>query len=60
ARLNVIDILNKSPQGFTVSQFREHLGITRKHAVPLLEALDNRGITKRSGDLRVGGARLAN
>jgi len=52
--------LNKSPQGFTVSQFREHLGITRKHAVPLLEALDNRGITKRSGDLRVGGARLAN
>ncbi|MCX6532221.1 MAG: SelB C-terminal domain-containing protein, partial [Actinobacteria bacterium] len=43
ARLNVIDILNKSPQGFTVSQFREHLGITRKHAVPLLEALDNRG-----------------
>ncbi|NBS00508.1 MAG: hypothetical protein EBT42_09165, partial [Actinobacteria bacterium] len=34
-------------------------GITRKHAVPLLEALDSRAITKRSGDLRVGGARLA-
>ena len=59
ARLNVIEILNQSPNGFTVSQFREHLGITRKHAVPLLEALDSRGITKRLDDLRVGGARLA-
>ena len=59
ARLNVIEILNQRPNGFTVSQFREHLGITRKHAVPLLEALDGRGITKRLDDLRVGGARLA-
>ena len=59
ARQNVIEILNQSPNGFTVSQFREHLGITRKHAVPLLEALDSRGITKRLDDLRVGGARLA-
>ncbi|MSW12932.1 MAG: selenocysteine-specific translation elongation factor, partial [Actinobacteria bacterium] len=58
ARLNVIEILNQSPNGFTVSQFREYLGITRKHAVPLLEALDSRGITKRLDDLRVGGARL--
>jgi len=58
ARLKVIEILNQSPNGFTVSQFREHLGITRKHAVPLLEALDSRGITKRMDDLRVGGARL--
>ncbi len=59
ARHFVIEILNQSPNGFTVSQFREHLGITRKHAVPLLEALDSRGITKRLDDLRVGGARLA-
>ena len=59
ARLKVIEILNQSPNGFTVSQFREYLGITRKHAVPLLEALDSRGITKRLDDLRVGGARLA-
>jgi len=58
ARLKVIEILNQNPNGFTVSQFREHLGITRKHAVPLLEALDSRGITKRLDDLRVGGARL--
>ena len=58
ARQEVLKILRQLPQGFTVSQFRESLGITRKHAVPLLEALDRRAITKRSGDLRVGGARL--
>ncbi|GBL20638.1 selenocysteine-specific elongation factor [Acidimicrobiaceae bacterium] len=60
ARHKVVEILNQNPNGFTVSQFREHLGITRKHAVPLLEALDRRGITRRTDDLRVGGARLAN
>jgi selenocysteine-specific elongation factor len=58
ARLNVQKILQQHSNGFTVSQFRENLGITRKHAVPLLEALDRRAITKRNGDLRVGGARL--
>lgn len=58
ARLNVQKILQQHPNGFTVSQFRENLGITRKHAVPLLEALDRRAITKRNGDLRIGGARL--
>lgn len=58
ARLNVQKILQQHPNGFTVSQFRESLGITRKHAVPLLEALDRRAITKRNADLRVGGARL--
>jgi selenocysteine-specific elongation factor len=58
ARKKVLEILQQHTQGFTVSQFREYLGITRKHAVPLLEALDRRAITKRSGDLRVGGARL--
>lgn len=58
ARQAVKQILAQNPQGFTVSQFRESLAITRKHAVPLLEALDRRAITKRSGDLRVGGARL--
>ena len=59
ARQIVLKILQSSPQGFTVSQFRESMGITRKHAVPLLEALDRRAITKRFGDLRVGGARLS-
>ncbi|CAN5869286.1 selenocysteine-specific translation elongation factor [soil metagenome] len=37
---------------FTVSEFRRLLGITRKHAVPLLEYFDREGITLRTGDQR--------
>ena len=51
-------LLTDHPDGFTVSQFREHLGITRKHAVPLASALDARGITRRRGDVRIAGPRL--
>ena len=45
------------PAGFTVSQLRAELGITRKHAVPLAACLDRRGWTRRSGDLRLPGPR---
>jgi len=51
-------LLESHPDGFTVSQLREHLGITRKHAVPLASALDSRGITRRRGDVRIAGPRL--
>lgn len=51
-------LLQVHPQGFAVSQFREALQITRKHAVPLIEYLDQQGITRRRGDLRLAGARL--
>jgi len=44
-----------SPDGFTVSQLREHLAITRKHAVPLAECLDKMGLTRRTGDRRLPG-----
>jgi selenocysteine-specific elongation factor len=44
--------------GFTVSEFRESAGITRKHAIPLLTELDARGITRRRGDRRIAGPRL--
>lgn len=54
----VRDLLRDHPHGFTVSQFREALQITRKHAVPLIEYLDQQGITRRHGDLRLAGARL--
>jgi selenocysteine-specific elongation factor len=37
----------------TVSQIREHLNITRKYAVPILEKLDELGITRREGDKRM-------
>jgi selenocysteine-specific elongation factor len=38
--------------GITVSAFRESLGTTRRYAVPMLEWLDRRGVTRRDGDLR--------
>ncbi len=34
------------------ADLKEAMGISRKYAIPLLEALDDRGITKRDGDLR--------
>lgn len=37
---------------WTVADFRDHAGISRKHAVPLLEWLDAEGITRRTGDTR--------
>lgn len=51
-------LLQIHSDGFTLSQFRDALGITRKHAVPLASELDSRGITRRRGDLRIAGPRL--
>ncbi|MDH4221984.1 MAG: selenocysteine-specific translation elongation factor [candidate division Zixibacteria bacterium] len=48
-------IKEKGPS--TVSQLREYLNITRKYAVPILEKLDELGITQREGDKRVLGNR---
>jgi len=52
------DLLVESPEGFTVSQFRERSGTTRKWALPLVAELDHRGVTRRREDLRVAGPRL--
>jgi selenocysteine-specific elongation factor len=41
-----------SPDGLTVSRFRELLGTTRKYALPILGFFDERGITRRDGDVR--------
>ena len=41
------------PEEFTVSEFREVYGVSRKYAVPLLEWLDRRSHTIRRGDVRV-------
>jgi selenocysteine-specific elongation factor len=43
-----------------VGEMREQWGITRKHAVPLFEFFDQRGITSRAGDIRSAGPRLSN
>jgi len=44
--------------GFTVSTFKDQLGVSRKHAIPICEYLDREGYTRRQGDLRTAGARL--
>ncbi|MDG2159828.1 MAG: selenocysteine-specific translation elongation factor [Acidimicrobiales bacterium] len=51
-------LLAESPEGFTVSEFREAAGNTRKHAMPLLARLDGTGVTRRRGDVRIAGPRL--
>jgi len=58
AALAAARLLAEHPAGFTVSQFRETLGVTRKHAMPLAAELDARGITRRRDDLRIAGPRL--
>ncbi|MDP2289742.1 MAG: selenocysteine-specific translation elongation factor [Actinomycetota bacterium] len=58
AALVAAQLLRAEPQGFTMSQFREALGNTRKHAVPLGTELDARGITRRRGDARIAGPKL--
>ncbi len=51
-------LLSANPEGFTMSQFREALGNTRKHAVPLATELDARGITRRREEVRIAGPKL--
>ncbi len=58
ARIAAAQLLAAHPDGFTMSQFREALGVTRKHAVPIATELDARGITRRRGDVRIAGPRL--
>ena len=54
----VAEILKSQPQGFTVAEIRERLSTTRKYILPLLALLDQKGITRRQGDLRTPGPRL--
>ena len=38
---------------FTVGEFKEWTGVSRKYAIPLLEYLDRERITRREGDARL-------
>ncbi len=40
------------PDEFTVAEFRDAAGLSRKYAVPILEWADREGLTVRRGDLR--------
>jgi selenocysteine-specific elongation factor len=52
AAAELAELSDRRPEGFTVSEAREVLGTTRKWAVPLLQLLDESGITVRDGDRR--------
>ena len=52
----VLELLwNADLEGFTVADLRDALGVTRKHALPLVNCLDQMRITRRVGDRRVRG-----
>jgi selenocysteine-specific elongation factor len=51
-------LLSADPAGFTVAQFRDRTGASRKYALPLVAELDARGVTRRRDDLRIAGPRL--
>ena len=42
----------------SVAEIRDHWGITRKHAIPLLEFCDKSKITLRNGDIRTQGTNM--
>jgi selenocysteine-specific elongation factor len=54
----VAGLLAAQPEGVTVAEVREALGTSRKYALPLLNRLDATGVTRRRGDVRIGGPRL--
>ncbi len=48
----IVEILRSLPDGFTVSDFRDAAGLSRKYAVPILEWTDRESMTIRNGDVR--------
>lgn len=52
------ELVGAEPSGFTVAQFRDATGASRKFALPLLAELDKSGVTRRRDDVRIGGPRL--
>lgn len=59
AAAEVRRLLAAEPGGVPVSAIRQALGTTRRFALPLVAHLDATGVTRRRGDLRVAGPRLA-
>jgi selenocysteine-specific elongation factor len=58
ASLVAARLLTEHPDGFTVAQFRDVTGASRKFVLPLVSELDKRGVTRRRDDVRIAGARL--
>jgi selenocysteine-specific elongation factor len=47
------DLATLKGERFSVAEFKQRAGISRKYAIPLLEYLDREKITRREGDQRV-------
>jgi selenocysteine-specific elongation factor len=47
------DLLATSWERFSVADFKDRFGLTRKWAIPFLEHLDSTGVTRRIGDDRM-------
>jgi selenocysteine-specific elongation factor len=54
----VAGLLARQPTGVTVAEVRDGLGSSRRFVLALLNHLDATGITRRRGDVRIGGPRL--
>ncbi len=52
------ELLAEYVDGFTVAQFRDATGASRKYVLPLVAELDARGVTRRRDDVRIAGPRL--
>jgi len=58
AMVECVDILRRlfdDRNEVSVAEIKSALGLTRKHTIPLLEALDSRRVTSRAGNNRVKG-----
>ncbi|MDQ6839207.1 MAG: selenocysteine-specific translation elongation factor [Actinomycetota bacterium] len=51
-------LLEGRPTGVTVAEVRDALGSSRRFVLALLSHLDATGVTRRRGDVRIGGPRL--
>jgi selenocysteine-specific elongation factor len=52
-RLKLAQRKRENKSRLSVPAFKELAGVTRKHAIPLLEYLDRAGVTRRDGDERI-------
>ena len=52
------DLLNEKPEGVTVAEIRIALNTTRKYVLPILNHLDEIGVTLRRDDVRIAGKKL--
>jgi hypothetical protein len=47
------DLRQHRGEAFDVGRFKSFTGLTRKHAIPLLEHLDQARVTRNSGGTRI-------